>query len=69
MITLNTPDSNLTGHPAITVPMGLDDHGVPCGFQIIAPRFEDGLAIGLAAHIEKIQPWPLTAPGYSPFSL
>lgn len=69
MITLNTPDSNLTGHPAITVPMGLDDHGVPCGFQIIAPRFEDGLALGLAAHIEKIQPWPLTAPGYSPFSL
>jgi Asp-tRNA(Asn)/Glu-tRNA(Gln) amidotransferase A subunit family amidase len=69
MITLNTPDSNLTGHPAITVPMGLDDHGVPCGFQIIAPRFEDGLALGLAAHIEKIQPWPLTAPGYSPFAL
>jgi Asp-tRNA(Asn)/Glu-tRNA(Gln) amidotransferase A subunit family amidase len=49
--------------------MGLDDHGVPCGFQIIAPRFEDGLALGLAAHIEKIQPWPLTAPRYSPFAL
>jgi len=69
MITLNTPDNNFTGHPAVSVPMGLDDHGVPCGFQITAPRFLDGLALGLAEHIENIQPWPLVAPGYSSFSL
>jgi amidase len=69
MITLNTPDNNYTGHPAVSVPMGLDDNGVPCGFQVVAPRFHDGLALGLAAHLEKIQPWPLTAPGYTPFSL
>jgi len=69
MITLNTPDNNFTGHPAISVPMGLDDHGVPCGIQITAPRFRDGLALGLAAHIEKIQPWSLVAPGYKTFSL
>ena len=68
MVTLNTPDNNFTGHPAVSVPMGLDDNGVPCGFQIIAPRFGDGLALGLAERIEKIQPWPLVAPGYSPFS-
>ncbi|MFM9225767.1 MAG: amidase [Actinomycetota bacterium] len=69
MVTLNTPDNNFTGHPAVSVPMGLDDNGVPCGFQIVAPRFADGLALGLAARIEAIQPWPLTAPGYSVFSL
>jgi amidase/aspartyl-tRNA(Asn)/glutamyl-tRNA(Gln) amidotransferase subunit A len=69
MITLNTPDANFTGHPAVSVPMGLDDHGVPCGFQITAPRFHDALALGLAEHLEKIQPWPLVAPGYSTFSL
>ena len=69
MITLNTPDSNFTGHPAVSVPMGLDNHGVPCGLQIIAPRFDDGLALGLAQHIEKIAPWPTVAPGFSPFSL
>lgn len=68
MITLNTPDNNFTGHPAVSVPMGLDDHGVPCGLQIVAPRFEDGLALGFAAHVEKIQPWPLAAPGYTPFA-
>lgn len=66
---LNTTDSNFTGHPAVSVPMGLDTHGVPTGFQIIAPRFHDGLALGLAAHLETVQPWPLTAPGYTPFTL
>ena len=69
MIALNTTDANFTGHPAVSVPMGLDDHGVPCGFMITAPRFCDSMALGLAAHLEKIQPWPLAAPGYSPFSL
>lgn len=69
MITLNTPDNNFTGHPAVSVPMGLDNHGVPCGIQVIASRFNDGLALGLAEHLEKIQPWPLTAPGYERFSL
>lgn len=68
MITLNTPDNNFTGHPAVSVPMGLDDHGVPCGLQIISARSEDGIALGLAQHMEKIQPWPLVAPGYSPFT-
>ncbi len=69
MITLNTPDNNFTGHPAVSVPMGLDNNGVPCGLQVVSARFQDGLALGLAEHLEKIQPWPLTAPGYERFSL
>lgn len=69
MVTLNTPDANYTGHPAVSVPMGLDNNGVPTGIQVTAPRFKDGLALGLAAHLEKIQPWALTAPGYMQFGL
>ena len=69
MVTLNTPDNNFTGHPAVSVPMGLDNHGVPTGFQIVAPRFDDGLALGLAEIVEQIQPWPLCAPGYERFSV
>lgn len=69
MVTLNTPDANFTGHPATSVPMGLDENGVPCGIHITGPRFEDRLTLGLAAHIERIKPWPLVAPGYTPFSL
>ena len=69
MIALNTTDANFTGHPAVSVPMGLDANGVPCGFMVTAPRFGDSLALGLAAQIEKVQPWPLSAPGYTPFAL
>lgn len=65
----NTGDNNFTGHPAVSVPMGLDEHGVPVGIQVTAPRFEDGLALGLAEHLENVQPWPLCAPGYTRFSL
>lgn len=69
MIALNTTDANFTGHPAVSVPMGLDDNGVPCGFMVTAPRFGDSLALGLAAHIEKIQPWQRNATGYEGFGL
>lgn len=69
MVTLNTPDANFTGHPATSAPMGLDDNGVPCGIHITGPRFLDDLTLGLAAHLERIQPWALVAPDYSPFAL
>ena len=49
--------------------MGLDDAGVPTGMQIVAPRFRDGLAFGLAEVLEQIRPWPLVAPGHEPFDL
>lgn len=68
-ISLNTPELNVTGHPGVSVPMGYDNNKVPVGMQIIAGRFHDDLALGLAEHIEKIQPWPLVATGYAPFSL
>ena len=68
-IALNTTDLNFTGHPGVSVPMGVDGHGVPFGLQVVAPRFQDGLAMGLAELIERAQPWPLVAPGYQPFAV
>ena len=69
MIALNTTDANLTGHPAVSVPMGFDNHGVPVGFQVTAPRFGDCLALGIAERLERIQPWQRVAHGYSEFGL
>jgi Asp-tRNA(Asn)/Glu-tRNA(Gln) amidotransferase A subunit family amidase len=66
-IAVNTPDLNLTGHPAVSVPLGLDEAGVPFGLQVVAPRFTDGLALGLAAELERLRPWPTVAPGYEPY--
>jgi Asp-tRNA(Asn)/Glu-tRNA(Gln) amidotransferase A subunit family amidase len=68
-IALNTPELNVTGHPGVSVPIGHDINGVPIGMQIIAGRFRDDLALGLAQHVERIQPWVHVAPGYSPFGL
>lgn len=69
MIALNTTDANLTGHPAVSVPVGFDNHGVPVGFQVTAPRFGDCLALGIAERLERIQPWQRVAHGYSEFGL
>lgn len=66
-IATNTPELNATGHPAVSVPIGHDDAGVPIGLQVVAPRCRDALALGLAAALEEAQPWALTAPGYEPF--
>lgn len=67
-VAVNTVDFNYTGHPAMSVPMGVGPDGVPMGLQVIAPRFEDALALGLAEGLEHAQPWPACAPGYEPFS-
>jgi len=66
-IATNTPELNATGHPAVSVPIGHDDAGVPIGLQVVAPRCRDGLALGLAATLERLQPWALAAPGYTTF--
>ncbi|WP_313675552.1 amidase [Mycolicibacterium sp.] len=65
----NTADLNATGHPAVSVPMGFDQAGVPVGLQVVAPRFRDGLALGVAQVLERTQPWPLVAPGFTPFGV
>ncbi|MFM7508808.1 MAG: amidase [Actinomycetota bacterium] len=66
-IAVNTPEINATGHPAASIPIGLGDTGVPIGLQVIAPRFREGLTLGVAQSIERLQPWPTVAPGYEPF--
>lgn len=68
-IAVNTLELNFTGHPAVSVPMGRGPEGVPIGLQVIAPRFRDRLALGLAAALERAQPWPQVAPGYTPFGV
>lgn len=67
-IATNTPELNASGHPAVSVPIGYDEAGVPIGLQVVAPRHRDQLALGLAATLERIRPWPIAAHGYTPFA-
>ena len=43
----------LAGHPAISMPMGLDRLGMPFGLQIVGPRGGDALVLRVAAAIEE----------------
>jgi Asp-tRNA(Asn)/Glu-tRNA(Gln) amidotransferase A subunit family amidase len=49
---------NLTGQPAMSVPMGAAENGLPVGLQIVGRRFEDDLVLRAAAAWERIAPWP-----------
>jgi Asp-tRNA(Asn)/Glu-tRNA(Gln) amidotransferase A subunit family amidase len=48
---------NLSGQPAMSVPMGSAEDGLPVGLQIIGPRFGDRLVMRAAAAWERIEPW------------
>lgn len=53
--------TNVTGHPAISVPAGLSEEGWPIGVQLVARRGREGLLLAVAAQLEQEQPWPLLA--------
>ncbi len=61
---LATVIQNITGLPALSVPLGMLDSGLPFGLQITAPRFHDDRLVDLAALLEEVAPWPHSAPGY-----
>ncbi len=50
---------NFTGQPAISLPIGVTKEGLPVGVQLVANYGREDLLIGLAAQIERLQPWPL----------
>jgi aspartyl-tRNA(Asn)/glutamyl-tRNA(Gln) amidotransferase subunit A len=53
--------ANLCWNPAVSVPAGLTDDGLPVGLQIVARRHHDEVPLRLARIWEQAQPWPLRA--------
>jgi len=51
-----TVPSNLAGHPAITVPFGTDDGGLPVGVQVLAPALGEPVMFGVAGVLEAAAP-------------
>jgi amidase len=45
--------SSLLGHPSLSLPVGLDHHGMPFGLQIVGPRGGDALVLAVAAALER----------------
>ncbi len=44
----------LAGHPALSLPVGLDRQGMPFGLQIVGPRGGDALVLSVAAALEAL---------------
>jgi aspartyl-tRNA(Asn)/glutamyl-tRNA(Gln) amidotransferase subunit A len=49
-----TIPSNLAGHPSMSVPVALDDGGLPVGFQIMAPALGEAALFRAAAAVERL---------------
>lgn len=45
---------NLTGHPAVTIPIGFDSSGMPIGAQIVGARGSDARLLAIARVIDSI---------------
>ena len=48
---------NYTGHPAASIPAGLDENGLPVGLQIVGRRFADHTVLSASAAFERVRPW------------
>ena len=49
--------ANITGSPAISLPVGQRDDGVPLGVQLVGRPAQEGALLSLAAQIEAARPW------------
>lgn len=52
-----TPPFNISGQPAVSLPLHWTADGLPVGVQLAAPLGAEETLIGLAAELEEAQPW------------
>jgi amidase len=48
---------NATGMPAISLPLGTSEGGLPIGIQLIAPLGREDVLLRVAAQLEEAHPW------------
>ena len=48
---------NMTGQPAVSLPLFHGDDGLPLGVQLVGPPAGEELLLALAAQLEEARPW------------
>jgi aspartyl-tRNA(Asn)/glutamyl-tRNA(Gln) amidotransferase subunit A len=56
MINANRP-ANFTGHPAIALPCGFSNSGMPIGLQLVGPRWQEQKLLAVARSYEHATDW------------
>ncbi len=60
-----TPPFNVTGQPAISLPLYWNDDGLPIGVQLVARFGREDLLLRVAAQLEQLSPWAQRRPPVS----
>lgn len=53
---------NMSGQPAVSLPSGHDEHGLPLGTQLVAPHGAESLLLRISRQLEQAAPWRTHAP-------
>ncbi|WP_338847971.1 amidase [Massilia sp. W12] len=53
---------NMSGHPAMSVPLYWTEQGLPLGTHVVAPMGQEGRLLQLAHELELAQPWAQRRP-------
>ena len=62
------PAQNITGEPAISLPLYWNAAGLPIGVQLVAPWAREDLLIRIAAELEQARPWRIDTRRFTPRS-
>jgi aspartyl-tRNA(Asn)/glutamyl-tRNA(Gln) amidotransferase subunit A len=62
MVVPFTMVGNLCWNPAVSVPAGPTEAGLPIGMQVMGRRHADATVLRLARIYEQVRPWPRVAP-------
>jgi aspartyl-tRNA(Asn)/glutamyl-tRNA(Gln) amidotransferase subunit A len=57
-----TAPFNISGMPAVSIPVGTSVDGMPVGLQVVARRHEEELVLACGAIVEANRPWAKFAP-------
>ncbi len=57
-----TAPFNISGMPAVSIPVGTSVDGLPVGLQVVARRHEEELVLACGSVAEQNRPWPKFAP-------
>jgi len=58
---LFTAQFNVTGQPAISLPLHRTSDGLPVGVQLVAAHAREDVLVRVAAQLEEAAPWPTCA--------